>query len=71
MRDFPVFSTENGVGSLVLKEIPYNGAAYVTIHSSSFPTEFLNECVEFCRAVGARDVYAAGDDCLRQYPLHL
>ena len=70
MRDFPVFSTENGVGSLVLKEIPYNGAAYVTIHSSSFPTEFLNECVEFCRAVGARDVYAAGDDCLRQYPFY-
>lgn len=70
MRDFPAFSTENGVGSLVLKEIPYNGAAYVTIHSSSFPTEFLKECVEFCRAVGARNIYATGDDSLRQYPFY-
>lgn len=69
MRDFPVFSTENGVGSLVLKEIPYNGAAYITIHSSAFPTEFLHECVEFCRAVGAARIYACGHDCLKQYPL--
>ena len=45
MRDLPVFTTENGVGSLVFKEIPYSGTAYVTIHDSSFPTEFLMECV--------------------------
>ena len=70
MRDFPVFSTENGVGSLVLKEIPYNGAAYITIHSSSFPTEFLLECVDFCRAVGAEKIYATGHACLEQYPFH-
>lgn len=71
MRDFPVFSTENGVGSLVLKEIPYNATAYVTIRSSSFPTEFLNECVGFCRAVGAEKVYATGHECLEQYPLFM
>lgn len=68
MRDFPMFSTENGVGSLVLKEIPYNATAYVTIRSSSFPTEFLRECAEFCRAVGARKVYATGHVCLEEYP---
>ena len=49
MRDLPMFTTENGVGSLVLKEIPYNGTAYITIHSSSFPTDFLKECADFCR----------------------
>jgi len=70
MRDFPVFTTENGVGSLVLKEIPYSGAAYVTIRDSSFPTEFLNECLEFCRAVGAQAVYASGHEILTSYPFY-
>jgi ribosomal protein S18 acetylase RimI-like enzyme len=70
MRDFPVFTTENGVGSLVFKEIPYSGIAYVTIHDSSFPTEFLAECAEFCRAAGAERVYASGHSILQTYPLH-
>ena len=70
MRDFPVFTTENGVGSLVLKEIPYNGTAYVTIQDSSFPTEFLHECLSFCKAVGAEKVYATGNKILESYPLY-
>lgn len=70
MRDFPVFTTENGVGSLVLKEIPYSGIAYVTIRDSSFPTEFLHECLEFCKVVGAERVYATGNEILEKYPLH-
>ena len=68
MRDFPVFTTENGVGSLVLKEIPYRGVAYITIHDSSFPTEFLQECAEFCRVAGAACVYARGHEILSSYP---
>lgn len=70
MRDFPVFTTENGVGSLVLKEIPYSGIAYVTIRDSLFPTEFLHECVEFCKAVGATTVYATGNEILERYPFY-
>ena len=70
MRDFPVFTTENGVGSLVLKEIPYSGIAYVTIRDSASPTDFLEECVGFCRAVGAQKIYATGSKILEQYPLH-
>ena len=68
MRDFPVFTTENGVGSLVLKEIPYSGIAYVTIRDSSFPTEFLQECLDFCKAVGAETIYATGSEMLESYP---
>ena len=70
MRDFPVFTTENGVGTLVLKEIPYNATAYVTVRDSSFPTEFLQECLEFCRVAGAQTVYASGNRILEAYPLH-
>ena len=70
MRDFPVFTTENGVGSLVLKEIPYRGVAYITILDSSFPTEFLQECEEFCRIAGASKIYARGHEILQSYPLY-
>ena len=68
MRDFPVFTTENGVGSLVLREIPYSGIAYVTVQDSSFPTVFIKECLEFCRVVGAAQVYATGHEVLEDYP---
>ena len=70
MRDLPMFTTENGVGSLVLKEIPYRGEAYITIHDSALPSEFLKECVDFCRAVGADHVYATGHAVLEEYPLY-
>lgn len=70
MRDFPVFTTENGAGSLVLKEIPYSGIAYVTVQDSSFPTNFLTECAEFCRAIGAKKVYASGHPALESFPFH-
>ena len=70
MRDFPVFTTENGVGSLVLKEIPYRKVAYVTIRDSLLPDEFLSECVDFCRAVGAERIYACGHAILEKYPLY-
>lgn len=70
MRDIPMFTTENGVGSLVLKEIPYSGIAYVTVRDSSVLTEFIRECVEFCKAVGATSVLASGHMDLEAYALH-
>lgn len=70
MRDIPMFTTENGVGSLILKQIPYSGIAYVTIHDSLFPTEFLAECMEFCRAVGAERIYASGHSTLTSFPFY-
>ena len=70
MRDFPVFTTENGVGSLVLKEIPYKKQAYIRIRAvqEEFFGEHLRECVSFCRMVGAERIFAAGDARLAQYP---
>ena len=70
MRDFPVFTTENGVGSLVLKEIPYRSIAYVTIQDSACPEVFLEECTGFCRAVGAERIYATGHAFLDRFPLY-
>lgn len=72
MRDFPVFATDFGVASLVLKEIPYREEAYITmqdVQPEGF-AEHLHECVSFCRMAGAEKIYAKGHTQLAQYPLH-
>ena len=70
MKDFPMFTTEYGVASLFMKEIPYKEKAYIVIHSSEQPEELLRECVSFCRICGAEEVFASGHEHLEQYPLH-
>lgn len=70
MRDFPVFTTEYGVASLILREVPYRQEAYIVLQSSQQPGELLAECVSFCRAVGAEKIYARGHEIAESYPLH-
>lgn len=71
MKNFPVFPTQHGAASLILKEIPYRGEAYIQIQSTQEPEALLEECVHFCAACGAERVYAAGHDILEtSYPLH-
>ena len=69
MRDFPMFTTEYGVASLFLKEIPYRGRAHIKIQSSLDPEKLLEECIGFCRACGAEWIDAAGHEYLEKYPL--
>ena len=73
MRDFPVFTTEYGLSSLTLKEIPYKSIAYIHVREvqPGFFREHLQESVSFCRICGAEAVFAAGNDALEQYPLHM
>ena len=70
MRDFPVFTTEFGVASLVLKEVPYRQEAYIIIQSAQQPEELLKECISFCRIVGAERIYARGHGFVENYPVH-
>ena len=70
MQNIPVFTTENGVASLTLKEIPYTKKAYITLQNTQNPDSFLQECVDFCRAVGALQIYATGHIYLEKFPLH-
>lgn len=70
MRDFPIFTTDYGVASLVLKEIPYKKEAYICIRDVQ-PNGFdahLRECVGFCKMAGAENIYATGHDELKGYP---
>ena len=72
MKDFPVFTTESGVSSLLLREIPYRGEAYIVIRDVQ-PEGFedhLKECVSFCRMAGAEKIFARGHELLDVYPLH-
>lgn len=70
MKDFPMFTTEYGVASLVLREVPYRQEAFITIQATQQPEELLKECVSFCRAVGAEKVFARGHEIVEKYPLH-
>lgn len=70
MRDIPVFTTENGVASLIFKEIPYSQTAYVKIQDTLEPKLLLEECVSFCRMVGAEQIFASGHLALQAYPFH-
>lgn len=70
MKNIPVFTTENGVGAIILQEIPYSANAYVRIHDSAAPSEFIQECAQFCNAAGAQRGYATGHAALEGYPLH-
>lgn len=70
MKDLPIFSTEHGVASLALKQIPFNGSAYITLQDSLQPQELLRECCDFCIAVGAESIYATGHSCLEEFQLH-
>lgn len=70
MRDFPIFTTENGVGSITLKEVPYKGIAYIKIQSSQQPEAFLQECIDFCKMTGAEKIYASGHEILEKYHLY-
>ena len=69
MKDIPMFTTEYGVASLVLKEIPYKATAYIKILGSLEPEKLLDECIRFCRMCGAEIIDATGDPILENYPL--
>lgn len=70
MRDFPVFTTQNGVASIILREIPYKGEAYITLQNTLNPEELLAECVAFCKIAGAEKIYATGHRVLEKFPLY-
>ena len=72
MRDFPFFTTDYGISSLVLKEIPYRQEAFICIRDvqEDFFQEHLTECVGFCRMAGAERIYAAGHKNLEKFPLY-
>lgn len=57
MVNIPVFTTDVGVATLILREIPQFGRAYVLPRSFfGAPEVLVRECAAFCRSVGAERV---------------
>lgn len=71
MGDIPIFTTDFGVATLILKEIPYKKVAFVHVRDvqPGGLEAHLAECVSFCRAAGAERVLASGHPELERYPL--
>ena len=65
-----MFDTEYGIASLVLKEIPYKGIAYIILREVWDAEKLLKECVSFCRMCGAEIICASGHESLESYPLY-
>lgn len=60
MKNIPVFTATNGTASLIFQEIAVSGKAYVLIRAVwTTAAALLEECVQFCRAVGAETIYAS------------
>ncbi len=70
MKDLPFFTTQSGIASLTLNQIPYKGEAYIRIQQAQDFEMLLRECCDFCRAVGAEKIFVAGDTSLERYPFH-
>lgn len=70
MKDIPMFTSEYGVASLLLREIPYRQEAYIVMQSALQPEELLQECISFCKMVGAEAVYARNHEVVQGFPLH-
>lgn len=72
MKDIPMFDTDTGVSTLLLKEIPYKQIAYVKVQSvqPGGLREHLTECISFCRMCGAERILASGHPELEAWPLY-
>lgn len=71
MKDIPMFTTETGVSTIILKEIPYKQIAYIKVRDvqPGGLAEHIAECIQFCRAAGAESVFASGHPGLEEHPL--
>lgn len=70
MKDIPIFTTEFGVASLELSQIPPWGKGYIAVQSSVSVKKLIEECASFCKCAGAKEIYATGNEELHQFPLH-
>lgn len=64
MNNIPMFLSQGGTASLVLREIPYSGKAYVllqTVIPDRLPM-MIEECCGFCKTCGAQQIFFSWKD---------
>ncbi len=59
MNNIPLFTGQHGLASLIFRELSTFGRAYVLVKAiwNDQAAAFLQECRQFCDAVGAEEVY--------------
>lgn len=72
MNNIPVYFSSGGTASLILREIPFSGRAYILLRTF-FPgslNTLVKDCCDFCRDAGAKECYisSADGDTLSGYP---
>lgn len=71
MKDIPLFTGSHGMASLILREIPYRGEAYIHLRAVFDSQEALiRECGSFCRMAGAERTYVSGKGDFSGYPVY-
>ncbi len=71
MKDIPLFTGSHGMATLILREIPYRGEAYVHLRAVFDSQEALiRECESFCRMAGAERTYVSGKGDFSDYPVY-
>lgn len=64
MKNLPVFTTDYGVSSLTMQQIPYRGEAYIHVQTvqPGCLQAHIEECARFCRLAGAEKIYVSGGE---------
>lgn len=64
MKDIPFFTTEYGVASLTLSQIPYRATAYIQVLTAQegMRSALIADCSGFCRAAGADHIFWSAED---------
>lgn len=69
MKNIPLFTSEYGVATLILEEIPTKQAGFVLVRSTDNLAGLLADGAKFCRMCGAEVVYGTGDFDFFDYQL--
>ena len=64
MKNIPVFTAAGGTATLILRELPKSGRAYIILqtYSPGMKEAQARECAAFCRMAGAAEVYVSCAD---------
>ena len=71
MTDLPIFTVADGIASLILRQIPARGEAYILVRAVFGTQEgLLQECAGVCRAAGAESIFVGGTGDFSSYPVY-
>ena len=64
MNNIPVFTAQGGTATLILREIPISGKAYILLRTvlPGMEEHLVAECASFCRLCGAEQIFASWAD---------